>query len=133
MGNEQDFSKIIDNIKNTEIKKSKIHGNGLYATKKIKKDTVLCILDGQFISYETAKKDLELEWNQINNDIVLVRIYPTKYRFINHSRNPNLRLFREPLRVVSISDIEIGEELSLDYREEELGDQYLLDKGLGYL
>lgn len=144
-----DFSHVIDNIINTEIKESPLNGYGLFATNKIMKDQVLCILDGQYLNYSFVKKVMEklenneeaqnavkfkeLEWNQINNDLLLVRNYPTKYRFINHYRIPNLRILKNPLRVIALEDINIGEELLLDYREEELGDEYLLDHGLTYL
>lgn len=145
----KDFSHIIDNIPNTEIKKSKLHGYGLFTNTKIKEGEVLCILDGQYINYDFVKhitktiedrKDIKdcidiktLEWNQINSNLLLVRNHPTKYRFINHYRVPNLRLLQNPLRVTAIKDIEVGEELLLDYREEDLGDSYLLDHGLTYL
>jgi len=134
---------VIDNISNTVIKKSDIHGEGLFSTNDITKNSVLCLLDGQYLSYTFVKKVqskqtdkegfLNLEWNQINNDLLLVRIHPTKYRYINHSRNPNCRVLKEPMRLVAIKNISNGEELTLDYREEELGDEYLLDHGISYL
>lgn len=143
----KDFSKVIDNIKNTIIKKSEVHGYGLFATKLIKEGQVLCILDGQYLNYSFVKKTIKtlekessskeklrtLEWNQITNNLLLVRPYATKYRFINHSRIPNVRVLQNPIRVISIKNIYEGEELLLDYREEELGDEYLLDHGMSYL
>lgn len=44
-----DFDNIVDNIPNTQIMKSEIHGFGLFAKNFIKKDSILGILDGQYV------------------------------------------------------------------------------------
>ncbi len=136
-----DFVKLntIDNIKNTEIKKSKLHGFGLFATDIIKKDTVLSLLDGQKISiinYNNLVKNISngvkdyknyffMEWNILNKQTYLVRPYRTKYSYINHSRNPNIILINNPLRILAIKNIEVDGELTIDYRKEDLSEEYL--------
>lgn len=147
MHNLNDF--IVDNIKNTEIAKSDLHGNGLFATADINADEVLTTLDGQYISWEQYKdinkqfdKDFNdeklkdtifMEWNAINKDLLLVRAFRTKYSFINHSRTPNAIILQNPLRVATLSNIKKGEEILLDYRKEDLSDEYINGHGKTYL
>lgn len=47
---ECEFDNIIDNVKDSYIAKSTVHGNGLFASKEIKKGECLGFLDGQYIS-----------------------------------------------------------------------------------
>lgn len=147
MHNLNDF--IVDNIKNTEIAKSDLHGNGLFATADINADEVLTTLDGQYISWEQYKdinkqfdKDFNdeklkdtifMEWNAINKDLLLVRAFRTKYSFINHSRTPNAIILQNPLRVATLNNIKKGEEILLDYRKEYLSDEYINGHGKTYL
>lgn len=124
----------IDNILNTKISKSTIHGFGLFATETIKEGAVLCVLDGQKIPFKIYEQnELILEWNAMPNDILLVRPYRTKYSFINHSRKPNAKLENNPLRVVTLTQIVIGEEITLDYRQEPLPKKYITSHGKSYL
>jgi hypothetical protein len=37
----------LDNINDTRINKSELHGFGLFATQSIKQDAILCLLDGR--------------------------------------------------------------------------------------
>ena len=46
---------VIDNICNTMINHSNIHGFGLFATKSIQPNCLLCVLDGQLISKKHMK------------------------------------------------------------------------------
>lgn len=136
---------VVDTIKNTEIKESPVHGMGLFSISGIKKGTVLTELDGQYISWSQyeeisksfANKGLEntffMEWNAITTDLLLVRPFRTKYSFINHTRLPNVKVLQNPLRVVAISDINAGDEILLDYREEPLSEDYLKGHGSTYL
>lgn len=137
-----DFSKIINNIELGLIKKSSIHGYGLFAHKKIKKNTVLGYLDGQLVDwdlYEDVLKDhpileeLFIEWNAITEKTLLVRPFRTKYSFINHSRIPNIKIEKNPLKIIAINDINEFEELLLDYREEPLRKEYIETHGKKYL
>ena len=150
LGKKFDKNLVLDNIKNTFVSKSKIHGNGLFASKKIKTESLLCLLDGQYLKYDFLVKiqefyknkkhidnnkssNISLEWNALTKDILLVRFYSTKYGFINHSPVPNVKIVKNPLKLISIKDIEEGEELLLDYREESLNEEYLLNHGIKYL
>ncbi len=125
---------IIDNISNSKIQNSKIHGNGLFATCDMPSEVIIGILDGQQIPYSLYRKlNLSLEWNALENDILLVRPYRTKYSFINHSRKPNVRIDNAPLRVVTIKNIKKGQEIVIDYRKEPLPLEYIKNHGKTYL
>ncbi len=134
---------VVDNIKNTYIAKSPIHGQGLFAEVKFAKESVLGYLDGQRMSwdfFDSLKKlydeqgdHLYGEWNAIDENTLLVRAIRTKYGFINHSRNPNVEIRHCPMRLVALKDIAIDEELTLDYRKEPLRKEYLDGHGKSYL
>jgi len=128
---------LLDNISGTSIQKSSLHGFGLFATEQIKRETILCVLDGQIVSWDSYIKissekpfgkfngDLFMEWNALDEETLLIRPYRTKYSFINHSRNPNTVLQRFPLALLALENLQIGEELTLDYRKEPLSQHYL--------
>ena len=125
---------VIDNLADTYISESQVHGNGLYSLQDIKKGFVLGELDGQIVDWDLHQKyNMAFEWNAITQHKLLVRPYRTKYSYINHSRTPNLVLQGSPLKVVALRDIEKDEELFLDYRKEPLPAQYLELKGRLYL
>jgi hypothetical protein len=138
---------VIKNISNVTIRESKIHGLGLYTEYDIPPNTILCVLDGQVIEWDFYEKlynqlsnsisNLEenvfMEWNALSENELLVRPLRTCYSFINHSRNPNLEVINNPLRIISKSMIKKGEELTLDYRNEPLRKEYLDGHGSTYL
>ena len=132
--NPTDINDVIDNLTETYINESHIHGNGLFSLHYIKQGFVLGELDGQIVDWELYQKNsLALEWNAITKNTLLVRPYRTKYSYINHSRTPNLVLQKKPLRVIALRDIAKDEELSLDYRNEPLPVEYIERKGRLYL
>lgn len=125
---------IIDNLKFSYIRESKIHGYGLFADREIGEGVILGFLDGQSIPWSLhSKYHLTLEWNAIDEETLLVRPYRTKYSYINHQRSPNLLILHEPLRVVTLRSIQKSEELTLDYRKESLPQEYIESKGKYYL
>ena len=131
--------RTIDNIHSTEIRNSNIHGFGLYATADIPAGTLLCYLEGQRISQKFHKqifKSLEpeieslesylfMECNYLADDHVLVRPLRTKYSYINHGSIPNVSIKNDPFRLLSTTDIIAGDELTIDYRNEPLSEEYL--------
>ncbi len=138
----------INNIKQGYIAPSEIDGFGLFAKVNIDCGDILCILDGQIVSwdmYHEIQKNLTLymespyekyifmEWNALDENTLLVRSLRTKYSYINHSRKPNVEILHHPLRVVAIKDINIDEELTIDYRKESLNYEYIQNHGSTYL
>lgn len=136
MSNEID---IIDNIPNTRIAPSAIHGEGLFATVTIPAGSILTVLDGQMIPMamqHVVSTDIcaaHCEWNAVSRDMLLVRAFRTKYSFINHSHNPNVRLEYNPLRIVVSRELKAEDELTLDYNKEPLPEQYMALHGRHFL
>lgn len=107
----EEKSNIVDGVPTdlVYVKKSKIHGKGMFASKKIKKDVVLGPLlgkptkrDGTYVLWLTDKKGL-----RVTND----------YRFINHGDKPNCAL--TGTEVVTLKSIKKDEELLHHYGWED--------------
>lgn len=145
-------NKIINNIKNTYISKSIIEGLGLFSKKSLEKDTLIGILYGQIVEWksfenwikEMGKKTIKLseiglyeEWNALSENMLLLRLFRTKYGFINHSRNPNIGLKNNienhNIEIYTLRRINANEELTLDYRKEKLREEYINEKGREFL
>jgi|TARA_R110001583_G_scaffold3285_1_gene21244 SET domain-containing protein len=133
-------SVVVDTINGTEIRHSELHGFGLFCSERtIKCDTQLCKLDGQVLSIDkydeienliaekisSYKNYFFMECNYLSDGKLLVRSLRTKYSYINHSRMPNVTLKNDPLRIVTTRDIEVGDEICIDYREEPLPKAYV--------
>jgi hypothetical protein len=131
------FNDIIDNMPGTTIKKSHVHGFGLFSESTFPLGQLLATLEGQIVPWQLHKeKQLTKEWNALPNERVLVRPYRTKYYYINHSRTPNLVIQRDQddkLQIITLRGVSVGEELLLDYREEPLAVSYLSGHGETYL
>lgn len=104
-------STIVDGVPTdlVYVKKSKIHGKGMFAAKKIKKGVVLGPLlgrptkkDGTYVLWITDKKGL-----RVTND----------YRFINHDDEPNCEL--TDCEVITLKTIKKDEELFHHYGWED--------------
>lgn len=109
--NKKTKNNIIDGVPTdlVYVKNSKIHGKGMFASKKIKKDVVLGPLlgkptkkDGTYVLWLTDKKGL-----RVTND----------YRFINHGDKPNCAL--TGTEVVTLKSIKKDEELLHHYGWED--------------
>lgn len=135
-------SDVIDNIADADTRPSRIHGIGLFASHAIPAGTILCVLDGQCVPWRTYidgrsafGDESHIEWNALSQDLLLLRAFHTKYSFINHSRSPNCTAVQENrhVKVSALHDIAKGEELTIDYRDEPLPDEYLHGHGATYL
>lgn len=133
----------IDNIADTEIRKSDIHGYGLFALRDFRAGETICALDGQVMpwsKYEELENELKsklgelsdyffMEWNCLRKDALLVRPLRTKYSYINHSRegrNLKLKRIRDGCILIFVEeDVAEGEELLLNYNYEPLSDDYI--------
>ena len=127
---------VVDNIANTEVLPSPIHGMGLFATCWIPTGIILCNLDGQLVSWDKhCEKPRCSEWNSIEHELLLTRPYQTKYFAINHSRSPNVDLdSKHPISVLfTLVSIEKGQEILLDYRRQSLPESYVEGIGASYL
>lgn len=132
--NNEPENKIVDNIVLGEIKPDENNILFLYASNNIKKDTILCELNGQIVFFE--EKYLDYEWNYIGNNILLIRPFRTKYSFISHSKASNCIVkhffdnfgtYQKSLLITS-KDIKYGEKILLDYEKENLPEEYFILK-----
>lgn len=114
-----------------EIRNSPIHGQGVFATRRIRKGTRVIQYKGEFIDKEESNRrglalfeesqktggasvyifDLNDEWDMDGN-----KPY-NPARLINHSCDPNCEMVNEDdeLWLFAIKEIKKGEELSFDY------------------
>lgn len=115
-----------------KIKKSRIHNNGVFAKKDIKKGAKIIEYVGEIISKEEGDKRAETQYRESKKNPQLGRTYVfelnkkfdldgnVKYnpaRFINHSCNPNAKYKQIGLKmfIVAKKKIKKGEEITYDY------------------
>lgn len=109
------------------VRRSKIHGSGVFAKRQLLKGTLLIEYVGRRLSYKEYEKELASgKRKETKGHTMLYAIGKTLIdgadggnasSFINHSCEPNVE-FHEKGRHVwirSIRDIQAGEELLLDY------------------
>ncbi|HWI91716.1 MAG TPA: SET domain-containing protein [Flavisolibacter sp.] len=104
------------------VGKSKIHGKGLYATKKIPARKKIGSLAGEIISKKTAREKAKL-----NESISIVELWNGKaldasnvnneLRYINHSCKPNtyMRTIDHHVEFYALRSIKPNEELTCNY------------------
>jgi len=91
--------------KRVYVEESPIHGKGLFAAKHLKAGISLGRLQGMI----TEDEGTYVLW--LNKHIGLE--ITNEFRFINHDANPNCAL--TDMEVITLRDIEIGEEITHDY------------------
>jgi len=92
-----------------EVKKSDIHGKGLFAQCNIKKDTIL----GTLVCKPTREEGPYVLWV---NEKLSVRV-ECDLKYINHNASPNA-CYYEDLQVVALKNIKKGEEITHNYGED---------------
>ena len=115
-----------------KVKKSKIHGTGVFASQDIKKNTTIIEYIGEKVSRSEGNKRSEKRLKKYLNSVEKGSVYifevNSKYdidgsplynkaRYINHSCDPNCEIDIKKGRIwiSSIKDIKRGDELSYDY------------------
>ncbi len=91
------------------VKKSTIHGKGLFTTIKVKRGTLL----GRCKSKLVKKPSEHTLWL---NDGKFAEV-SCKLKYINHHKSPNVAYY-DDLSVVALRTIQPGEELTHDYGDE---------------
>lgn len=91
------------------VKKSRIHGKGLFATREIPEGKELGVCKAK-VSDEDGPYILTLGTGE------QVKV-SCKFKYINHSKSPNVAYY-DDLTVVALRDISPGDELTHDYGEE---------------
>lgn len=114
------------------LKKSRIHGTGVFAATAIRKGTRIIEYIGRKVTkkqadrvYEKAAKKSEENNEQVTTYLFSINkrydldgnVAYNKARYINHSCNPNCETINEDehIWIVALKDIKQGKELSYDY------------------
>lgn len=109
-----------------EVRRSDIHGRGVYAARRIRKGTRVVEYLGDRISHEQADARYEAKGQDdghtflfvVNDKVVIdAGVGGNEARFINHSCDPNCETVIEGARVFieAIRTIQPGEELGYEY------------------
>jgi SET domain-containing protein len=108
------------------VRRSRIHGNGVYAARRIRKGTRIVEYVGERISHEAADARYEAKGQDDGHTFLFVvsdglvidaGVGGNEARFINHSCDPNCETVIEGGRVFieALRDIRKGEELGYEY------------------
>lgn len=87
-----------------------IEGRGVFATKKISKNTIIFKMHGDFVKAPTQTSVQIAEKLHIEDALA---------GLLNHSCNPTAKVDRQLQALISLRDIEEGEEITFDYRMNE--------------
>jgi SET domain-containing protein len=91
-----------------EVNESEIHGKGLFAKTRIRKNTVIGDLQGR----KTKTDGPHVLWLDDEQGFLV----ENDLRYINHSATPNA-IYYDDLTVVALRDIKPGEEITHYYGE----------------
>ena len=108
------------------VRKSGIHGRGVYARRKIREDETVCEYKGEIISEVEVALRYPEDMEGLNHTVIFGIEHDHNIdggskgniaRWINHSCDPNCDTFDKDKRMFirAIRDIRPGEELSYDY------------------
>jgi hypothetical protein len=123
-----------------EVRRSRVHGDGVFALRRIRKGTRIIEYLGERISHRVADRRYEDHDENDNHTflfsvdrgvVIDAGVDGNDARFINHSCEPNCESAIERRRVFidAIRDIDPGEELSYDYQiGRERGDPSNVDE-----
>ena len=104
------------------MRRSGVHGRGVYATKAIPKGTRIIEYTGKRVLWESIPEDSEDRRTfffglQNGKDVIDPTIGGNEARWINHSCEPNCEAIEENSRIFiyALRDLRPGEELFYDY------------------
>lgn len=115
----------IETIPDTEVAPSPTQGRGLFARRAWAEGDVLAELDGQVVDITRYPAVMQLEWNALSPERLLVRPVRTSYGFMNHSRTPNVAIDDDGITMRASRAIEPGDELLLDYFAQPVPKRFL--------
>ena len=108
------------------VRRSKVHGLGVFATRRIRKGTRIVEYLGERVSHREADRRYEQKTTDDNHTFLFIvdrgividaGVNGNDARFINHGCDPNCESVTEDRRVFveAIRTIQPGEELKYDY------------------
>jgi SET domain-containing protein len=106
----------------TEVRQSKIHGHGLFATADIVKDEIVAVKGGHIVDRKTLREKITPKLGpveiQIGDDLFIAPVTEEERElsmlYSNHSCDANLGV-RGEITFVAMRDIHAGEELTHDW------------------
>jgi len=106
----------------TEVRKSKIHGRGLFATADIAKDEIVAVKGGHIVDRKTLREKIAPRLGpveiQIDDNLFIAPVTDEERElsmlYSNHSCDANLGI-RGEITFVAMRDIRAGEELTHDW------------------
>ena len=106
----------------TEVRTSRIHGRGLFATADIGKNEIVVVKGGHIVDRKTLREKITPVLGsveiQIGDDLFMAPVSGEEREFSmlysNHSCDPNLGV-RGEITFVAMRDIRAGEELTHDW------------------
>jgi uncharacterized protein len=106
----------------TEVRESKIHGRGLFATVDIAKDEIVAVKGGRIVNRKTLREKITPRLGpveiQIDDDLFIAPVSNEERElsmlYSNHSCDANLGI-RGEITFVAMRDIRAGEELAHDW------------------
>lgn len=97
---------------NIKVSDSAIHGKGLFARKKISKDSLI----GEFQGKKTKKDGMHVLWVEDDNGEWIGLEGMNEMRFLNHADQPNAEFYG--LSLYALRDIPANTEITIDYQSE---------------
>src|SRR2546421_4633121 len=106
----------------TEVRESKIHGRGLFATADIAKDEIVAVKGGHIVDRKTLREKITPRLGpveiQIDDNLFIAPVTDEERElsmlYSNHSCDANLGI-RGEITFVAMRDIRAGEELTHDW------------------
>ena len=106
----------------TEVRESKIHGRGLFATAAIAKDEIVAMKGGHIVDRETLRREITPRLGpveiQIDDHLFIAPVTDEERElsmlYSNHSCDANLGI-RGEITFVAMRDIPAGQELTHDW------------------
>ena len=106
----------------TEVRESKIHGRGLFATADIAKDEIVAVKGGHIVTREVLQREIVPKLGpveiQIDDDLFIAPVTDEERElsmlYSNHSCDASLGV-RGEITFVAMRDIRAGEELTHDW------------------
>jgi uncharacterized protein len=117
----------------TEVRESKIHGRGLFATADIAKDEIVAVKAGRIVDRKTLREKITPQLGsveiQIDDDLFIAPVTNEEREpsmlYSNHSCDANLGMRGEDT-FVAMREIRAGEELTHDWATTD-DDDYSVD------
>lgn len=109
-----------------KVKRSKIHGKGIFAASNIPNDELVIVIKGETITGKECERREEEDNNVYifwNGRYYIDTFNTDKIKYINHDCNPNCTVLerdKDSLNLVAIREIKKDEEITMDYGYDEI-------------